>query len=369
MHSAFAVTLRILRQFKHDKRTIFMMIIAPVIALFILNIIFGSPAYEPLILTENMPDDFVTALEDAGARTEPATQAEALERLTDADADGFVTQEADALRVWVEGSDPSKTGAVLRAVARAQAEALVSLELDIKPITLPNGMVIDISKYIPLPDIEKPAEPDVTYVHGDEDMRTFDFYGPVFIGIFVFFFVFITSGISFVRERTGGTLERVMATPIRRWELVLGYVQGFGLFSLIQTFIVAWASIYFVGFPNLGSFWLVLLVAESMALVSLSLGILVSEYASTELQVIQLLQIIVIPQILLSGMFDLSQTPQWMQVLSRVFPITYGAEAMRAVMLRGEGLADMGFDLAVLWGFIAVLFIANIAALRKYRRI
>ncbi len=151
-------------------------------------------------------------------------------------------------------------------------------------------------------------------------MNVFDFYGPVFIGVFVFFFVFITAGISFVRERTGGTLERVMATPIRRWELVLGYVQGFGAFSLSQTFIVAWASIYWVGFTNLGSFWLVLLIAESMALVSLALGILVSAYASTELQVIQLLQIIVIPQIILSGMFDLSQTPALDAVCEQALP-------------------------------------------------
>lgn len=369
MHSALAVMLRILRQFRHDKRTVFMMVIAPVIALFILNVIFGSPAYEPLVLTGDVSSDFVSALEDAGARTEAASQDDALERVANRDADGFVTDDGSTLRVWVEGSDPSKTGAVMRAVATAQAESIVSLELDLKPITLPGGLEIDPWKYIDLPEFEKPTPPEVSYVHGSADMRAFDFYGPVFIGVFVFFFVFITSGISFVRERTGGTLERLMATPIRHRELVLGYVLGFGLFSLVQTLIVAWASIYWVGFPNLGSFWLVLLVAESMALVSLSLGILVSEFATTELQVIQLLQIIVIPQILLSGMFDLSQTPTWMQWLSQVFPLTYGAEAMRAVMLRGEGLGGIWFDLAVLWVFIAGLFVANVAALKKYRRI
>ena len=203
MHSALAVMLRILRQFRHDKRTVFMMVIAPVIALFILDIIFGSPAYEPLVLTESVSSDFISALGDAGARTETAGQDEALERLAAGDADGFVTEEGKTLRVWVEGSDPSKTGAVVRAVAAAQAEALVSLEFDLKPITLPGGLEIDPWKYIDLPEFEKPTPPEVTYVHGSADMRAFDFYGPVFIGVFVFFFVFITSGISFVRERTG----------------------------------------------------------------------------------------------------------------------------------------------------------------------
>lgn len=369
MHNARAVTLRILRQFMHDRRTLFMMVAAPILALFLLNTIFGAPAYEPLILTGDVTADFVSALEDTGARTEAAEQDEALERIGDVDADAYVTTEGDELRVWVEGSDPAKTGVVMRAVSEAQIEALASIELDLDPITLPGGMELDISQYLPLPAFEPPARPEVTYVHGSEDMGAFDFHGPVFIGVFIFFYVFITSGISFVRERTGGTLERLLAMPIKRWELVLGYVQGFGLFTLLQSAIVVWASIYWVKFPNFGEFWLVLLIALSMAIVSMLLGILVSEFAATELQVMQLLQIIVIPQILLSGMLDLSQTPAWMQFLSKLFPVTYMTDAMRAVMLRGESLAEVAGDLAVLWGFIAVLFAANVVALRKYRRI
>ena len=369
MRNTFAVMARILRQFKHDKRTIFMMIIAPVIALFILNILFGSPAYVPLILTDGVSSEFASALEDADARVEATSEDDAMQRLEDATADAFITADGDTYAVWVEGSDPSKTGRVLRAMASAIQATATMPTIELPTVTLPNGMELDLSEYIDLPTFETPTIPDAQYVHGDPDMNTFDFFGPVFIGIFVFFFVFITSGVSFVRERTGGTLERVMATPIRRWEIVLGYVLGFGVFSLIQTFIVTWAAVYWVGFTNLGNFWLVLAVAESMALVSLTLGILVSEFAHTEFQVIQLLQIIVIPQILLSGMFDLSQTPQWMQTLSKCFPITYGAEAMRSVMLRGWDLAGIGVDLAVLWGFILVFIVLNVFALRKYRRI
>jgi ABC-2 type transport system permease protein len=369
VRNALAVTVRILRQFKHDKRTIFMMVAAPILALFLLDTIFGAPEYKPLILTGDVTGDFVTALRDADARTEKVEQHDAIRRLERADADGYVTMEGDKLHVWVEGSDAAKTGAVVRAVSEAQIQALASIKLDLKPITLPNGMEIDISKYLPLPAFQPPAKPEVTYVNGREGMKVFDYYGPVFIGIFIFFFVFITSGISFVRERTGGTLERLLAMPIHRWELVLGYVQGFGLFTLLQSALVVAAGIYWVKFPNLGSFWLVLVVALSMAVCSLLLGILVSEFATTELQVMQLMQIVVIPQILLSGMLDLSQTPGWMQFLSRIFPVTYGADAMRAVMLRGEGVGGIALDLAVLWAFIGVLFVANVLALRKYRRI
>lgn len=369
MRNALAVAVRILRQFAHDRRTLFMMVGAPILALFLLNTIFGAPVYEPLILVEGLPSDFTDALEDAGARTGKATYNDAMVRLADADADAFVTQRNDQLAVWVEGSDPSKTGAVMRAVTRAQNTSLVSLELDIKPITLPGGLEIDIAQYLPIPEMKVPDPPEVRYVHGDADMHAFDYHGPVFIGVFIFFFVFVTSGISFLRERTGGTLERLMAMPIRRWELVLGYAQGFGLFTLAQSAIVVFASIYWVGFPNFGSIWLVLFIALSMALVSMLMGILVSEFATTELQMMQLLQIIVIPQILLSGLLDLSQTPQWMQWLSKAFPVTYMTDAMRAVMLRGAGPGDVWLDLLVLWAFAVLLFGANVVALKKYRSI
>lgn len=369
MNRTFAVALRILRQFRHDPRTLFMMILAPILALAVLEVIFGSPAYAPTIVASGVDADLVTQLETADARVIEKDFAEGYEMLEQEEADGMVYARGQDLVVYLEGSDPSKSGAVMRAVAAARREVAADVELELKPITLPGGVVIDPSNFIDLSAFAPPAEPELVYVHGAEDMRTFDFYGPVFIGVFVFFFVFITSGISFVRERTGGTLERVMATPLRRWEVVLGYVLGYVLFAAIQTVVVAWAAIYWVGFPNLGEFWLVVVVAVSMAIASLTLGILVSEFANTELQVIQLLQIVVIPQILLSGMFDLSQTPTWMQTLSRLFPITYGADAMRDVMLRGKDFAGISTDLAVLWGFISAFFVLNVLALKKYRRI
>lgn len=360
MPEAFAVALRVLRQFKHDPRTIFMMIVGPILALAILNAIFGAPDYEPLILTVRVDQELRDALTDADARVEYSNVPSGLERLRKQNADAVLVSEDESLTVYVEGSDPAKTALVKRSVAEAQLDALAETGAKIGNLRLPGGLEAE--------DIA-PPEPEIIYVHGNDDMKGFDFYGPVFIGTFVFFFVFITAGISFVRERTGGTLERVMATPVKRWSVVLGYMMGFGAFALLQTIVVAAASIYWVGFPNFGLFPLVLLVAVSMALVSMTLGILVSEFAQSELQVMQLMQIIVVPQILLSGMFDLSQTPMWMQALGRAFPLSYGADAMRAVMLRNASLADVAPDLAVLWAFILGLFVLNVVALKKYRRI
>lgn len=369
MRNALAVTLRILRQYRHDPRTIFMMIIAPVLALFLLNILFGAPIYEPLILHDGLSAPMVIALEGADARVEERARAEAMQRLEDGEADAFVESVDDEIVIYLEGSNVSHSAAVMRAVSQARTGTFKLPQIELPVIDLPLGISVDLADYIELPDFALPGEPEVVYIHGDADMRPVDFYGPVFIGVFVFFFVFITSGVSFLRERTGGTLWRLMGSPIRRWELVAGYTLGFGLFSFLQTVLVTWASIAWVGFPNAGELWLVMLVAESLALVSLLLGIFVSEYANSEFQVIQMLQIVIVPQVLLCGMFDLSQTPGWMQFLSSCFPLTYGADAMRAVMLRGASIAEIGLDLGVLWGFIVALLVANTLALKKYRRI
>jgi ABC-2 type transport system permease protein len=122
-----------------------------------------------------------------------------------------------------------------------------------------------------------------------------------------------------------------------------------------------------VGFPNEGSLVTVICVTFTLALVSLTLGLAVSGLARTPFQVIQLMLVVVVPQILLSGIFDLSQTPEWMQGLSLCFPITHGANALRDVMLRGADLASIATELAILWAFIAAFFALATIGFRRSR--
>ena len=90
-------------------------------------------------------------------------------------------------------------------------------------------------------------------------MAAFDNFGPILIGFFVFFFVFLIAGVAFLKERTTGTLERILATPLRRWEIVIGYLLGFGVFTIIQSALIAWFSINILNIMMIGSFSLVLL--------------------------------------------------------------------------------------------------------------
>lgn len=146
-----------------------------------------------------------------------------------------------------------------------------------------------------------------------------------------------------------------------------GYAVGFGAMSLVQTAVILTAGLVFLGFPNEGSIALVVLIAISLAVASVMLGLLVSGLASSAFQVIQLMLMFVVPQILLCGLFDLSASPAWLQVLSQVLPLTYGVDAMREVMLKGSGIESIVSDLLVIWGFVIAFFALAALRFRKKR--
>lgn len=384
MRNAFAIARRVLSQFAHDKRTLALLFVAPIVVLWLLSVLLGSDAYEPRLATVDLPASFQTALEGQDARIVDTTEAEAERLLRANEADAVLRMRDDAtLELWAEGSDSAKTAAaanvVAKALSEAQQEAADEMEADVEerkaaieealavqgaaasPLAEKlDGLDFDMAAHLPVQDVE------TTYL-GTEDWKMFDFYGPVFIGIFVFAFVFLTSGMSLVNERGAGTMTRFLATPVKPAQILGGYTAGFGLLALAQAAVVLFIALAFIGFPNEGPVWLVAFVVVSMALASVTLGLLVSGLAKSGFQVIQLMLLFVVPQILLSGLFDLASAPEWMQVLSQCFPITYGVDALRAIMLRGADFASVGFDLAMIWGFIALFFVLAAAKFRKKR--
>lgn len=218
---------------------------------------------------------------------------------------------------------------------------------------------VNVDDYIAIQNVER------TYVHGSDDWETFDFFGPIFIGLFVFVFTFITSGMSLVNERSAGTMMRFLATPVKSWQILGGYAIAFGTLAGVQVCAIVTAALKLIGFPNEGNVWYVVLIAISLAIASVTFGLLVSGLAANAFQVVQLMLVFVVPQILLCGIFDLSGAPHWMQVLSQALPLTYGANAMQEVMLRGSGLELIRHDLAIIWGFTCIFFILASLGLRK----
>ena len=341
MRNSWAQAKRIWQQFSHDPRTVVLFIVAPILILWLFSAMLGTEDSDPRLGLVDLPAPLVAAFDEV-TEIEELTASEAAERLAERSIDAIVSLDGTTLTVAVEGSNASVTSRALAAI-QSGLKTLVAAQTG-NPLSL-----------------------EVSYLHGSADWTGFDYLGPVFIGIFIFVFVFITAGMSLVTERTGGTMERLLVTPIKSWQLVLGYCLGFGLVTTIQAGIVLWSSIALIGFPNAGNFGLVIFTTFSMAMVSMTLGLLVSGLAKTAFQVIQLMILLVVPQILLSGIFDLTNAPTWMQVLSACFPITHGAEALRAIMLRGAGAGDVWLNWVILWAFILGFFALAALSFRARR--
>ncbi|MDO6655164.1 ABC transporter permease [Anaerobacillus sp. 1_MG-2023] len=333
-----AVVKRILRQFIHDKRTIGLMIVAPIIILTMLSLVFNGEDLELKVGTLNIPEQLVERIEEH-AIVKKVTSKDTIESLLKEDYDAIIDFSNGEKKLHLEGSDPSINQAVINLV---RSNSMV------------NNEEVDL---------------DVSYLFGSSDMTSFDHFGPVLVGFFIFFFVFLIAGVSFLRERTQGTLERVLASPIKRWELVIGYVIGFGLFTMFQSAIIALYSIYVIDLKMEGAFFYVLLITLMLALSALTLGTLLSSFAKNELQMIQFIPLVVVPQLFFSGLFNLDTISNYLSWIGPLTPLYYGAEALRDVMIKGQGITEIWIDLLILFGFSIAFMILNIYALKKHRRI
>jgi len=334
-----AIMIRILLQLAHDKRTIGLMIFAPILVLTLMSFIFDGSDYHPKIGIINAPLTFVNKLEDNDATITRYDESNAYNALSLSEVDAMINFKSGVPNIELEGSDPSKSQTVIKLVQNVTVQ------------------------------LNSTVKPDITYLYGYENMATFDNFGPILIGFFVFFFVFLIAGVSFLSERTSGTLERILATPLRRWEIVIGYILGFGVFTIIQSALIAWFSINILKIMMIGSFALVLLITILTAMVALTIGMFISAFASNELQMIQFIPIVVVPQVFFSGLFDLSTMNPWLQSIGHFMPLWYIADALRNIMIRGKGWNYIVFDILILILICVFFIIANIFALKKYRKI
>lgn len=334
-----ALVFRILHQLRHDRRTLALMLGAPILVLTLLYFILGES--EPIVKVAviNAPADYEERLDDYNVMAFRYSPHEARQALEKGEIVATVNMVNNRAHVEIDASNPSKANLALSAIEQAK---MVS------------------------PHIRPDLQTEVEYVYGFEDLPMFDTYGAVLIGFMVFFFVFLVAGISFLQERTSGTLERLLSTPIKRWEIVAGYVIGFGLVTVLQSFLISWYCVYVLKIVMIGSFALVLLITLLSAMVALTLGILASTAASNEFQMMQFIPIVVVPQVFFSGLFDLSPA---LHVVEMAMPLHYIADALRRVMIKGQGLAAISLDLAVILSCSIAFIIINTVLLKKYRRI
>jgi ABC-2 type transport system permease protein len=201
------------------------------------------------------------------------------------------------------------------------------------------------------------------YVYSSEPFL-FDRLGPQLLGLFPFIVMFLITSITMVRERTSGTLERLLTTPLRRAELVFGYGLAFGLAALIQACVTAAITLGPLGL-NVHHAVFIGLFAVLDALLGTGLGLLMSAFATTEFQAVQFMPALVIPQLLLCGLFvPRDQLPRFLEVVSNVLPLSYAVDAMQHVAA-SAATVEVWQDLALVAAYVVAGLALGALTLRR----
>ncbi len=355
-----AITQRLLHQFRRDRRTLALLFGAPLIILGLLGYLLRGGGDVPKMGVVNLDGGglggvVASALANSKAvSASPMSEADAEARLRTGDIAGYVVLPSDfsvqaqqhriiAPEVHLEGSQPGLSSSIMQSVS----QSFVALA----------GQAGGIQ-----------FNPRITFLYGGPSFDTLDYFGAAFIGLVVFFLVFVITAVAFLRERGQGTLERLMASPLRRAEIVLGYMLGFTVLALVQSAEVLAFSLLVLHVHNVGNVALIFLLEALMAIAAVNLGIFLSMFARTEFQAVQFIPLVIVPQVLLAGIiFPISTEPGPLQALSRVLPLTYAVEGLRNIMIKGADLtwSSLQLDVGVVLGFCIIVILAGATTLRR----
>lgn len=332
-----------------DKRTLALLFVAPLFMMSLMYFLFDTGKTTYKIAAVNMDKTTEQIL------TENDITVMEYEKITDKtivknNLDGCLVIKNGKLVLRLQNGDPTKAKTLKIKVTQALSSRFRSVQ---------NGN----PSMAPAPEIR------TEYIFGSGKTTFFDVFSTILIGFFVFFFVFLISGIGLLRERTTGTLQRLVSTPIKRSEIIAGYLAGYGIFAVIQTVIVVLFSVHVLHIILAGSIWYVLLINLLLAFAALSLGILLSAFASSEFQMLQFIPVIIVPQIFFTGILPVENMPLWLQTLAKIMPLYYGAHALKCVMYKGQGIEYFIRDILALVLFAIIFIVLNIFALKKYRKL
>lgn len=194
----------------------------------------------------------------------------------------------------------------------------------------------------------------------------FDRVGLIMLGVFPFVIMFLITSIAMLRERTSGTLERLLTTPMHKLDLLFGYGIAFGLIAAIQASVASGVAYWLLDLDTRGNRGLVILIAIANAVLGVALGLFCSAFARTEFQAVQFMPVVVIPQFLLCGLFiSRDQMAGWLQAISEVMPMTYAVEALQEVGANVDATTTMWRDLSIVVGCVVVALALAAATLRR----
>ncbi len=375
---AFSVTKRIFRGLRNDKRTIALMFIAPIVAMFVFGLAFSGdvenvhvvvvnqdegypipPSPVPISISDRIISNFD---KDVLKVDYVDTEAEGVKRVHDGDAYGLIVFPQHFTRdIYSRIQNPS-----------SPVSTTIEVRLDKSNVNVANAITKAVSDAV-LKTMEDtgnavPVSVDADNAIYGKDAKFMDFFVPGIMAFVVFMLTTLLTLISFVGERTSGNLERLQATPLKASEIVIGYAIAFSIIGMLQTAILLTIGVMVFNIMIVGNIFLAFLVIALLAVVSLSLGILLSSLAKREAQAIQFFPLIVLPTFLLAGIFwPVEAIPSWLRPLSYAIPPSYAVDATRSVMLRGWGIGGIWVDIVALFGFAVAFLSLAVWSLQRRR--
>jgi ABC-2 type transport system permease protein len=199
-----------------------------------------------------------------------------------------------------------------------------------------------------------------------DNTPVFDQLGAPLLGIFPFIVMFLVTSVATLRERQSGTLERLLAMPLGKGDLIGGYAVAFGLLAAVQALVAAGFAVYVLGLDVAGSAWLLVVVAVVDAVLGTALGLFVSAFARSEFQAVQFLPAFILPQFLLCGLLTPRENlPGVLNAVSDALPLSYAVDAMRAVTVETDATGDVLRDVLWVLCFVVAALALGAGTLRR----
>ena len=366
MTRVFALTARIFRQFLRDRRTLVLIFAVPIVIMGLFTWILHAKA-APFRIAILAGDDNSAVMRDmvrnlleenANVKVIAVAEPELEAALKDGRIQGAIVVRGagmDQLKagaqakmeVVLEGSDPMLSRAFLQELQTIQRPLLSALKAMI---------------YLSDEDLQliQPPEVKKRFIYGGEAFTPTDYLAPSVIAFMAFFFVFLLTAVSFLRERAQGTMERLLASPLRPVEIIAGYLFGFLAFALMQTLVIMFFMLVILKIHYAGSLAAIFVVELILIVGASNMGIFFSSFAKNEFQVAQFIPLVIVPQVFLSGLlWSIETMPRALQYLAYALPLTYANLALNKLMIKGFPLAQTWPELAALVLFAALMIAAS----------
>jgi ABC-2 type transport system permease protein len=380
-----AIAQKVFIELLRDKRTLLLLFAVPIFIMWLMNAAFSaSTETNATIAVVDVSESITKSLDDVKHITAKDYQSSgsAQDALEEEKVDAILSfKDENHYQVTYANTDPSKTNMTRQVInstlKQVQVQELIDSLKEAQQANLQAQVQANGGKIAQVTEDTRSRE-DISqskiklienYIYGDKNTTFFTKMTPVLMSFFVFFFVFLISGMALLKERTTGTLDRLLATPVKRSDIVFGYMMAYSLVAALQTIVIVLSTIWLLNLEVLGNIGDVIIVNIIFALVALSFGLLLSTLAKSEFQMMQFIPLVVLPQIFFSGIIPLDAMADWVQSLGKFLPLYYAGHALSKIILNGTSILQLGFDISILLIFLLVLTILNVIGLKRYRKV